>query len=33
MEYNGHVGFNNIIGDLIGDKVEGSYCRIADKCL
>jgi len=28
MEYNGYVAFNNIIGDLIGDKVEGSYCRI-----
>jgi len=33
MGYNGHVAFNNIIGDLIGNKIEGSYCTTADECL
>jgi len=27
------LAFNNIIGDLIGDKVEESYCTTADECL
>jgi len=33
MGCNGHVAFNNIIGDLIGGNVEGSYWRTADECL
>jgi len=33
MGYNGYVAFNNIIGDLIGGNVEGSYRRIADEYL
>jgi len=33
MGYNGHVAFNNIIGDLIDGNEEGLYCRTADECL